>query len=144
MERWQLERWNRDDIFAGHGQRLTTRGEHAHAARTFDDLIDELSRSSEKVLAVVQYKQQLLVLQVSKQQRQRVRGCLVSQVQAGRNGVADQGAIPNLGKLDEPGAVPETTTELRCGANCQPGLTHTAWADKAQQAGRGELRSELR
>src|SRR5438128_1458788 len=60
----------------------------------------------------VEAEQQLLVLQVGEQDLQRLQSGLVSQVQGCEHGVGHQGSIANLGELDQPGAVRESTSEL--------------------------------
>jgi hypothetical protein len=55
-------------VFTSHRERLPTGRDHPHTRRPPEDVADQLSRRFEQVLAVVEDKQRLLVLEVGMQQ----------------------------------------------------------------------------
>jgi hypothetical protein len=127
-----------------HRQRLAAGGDDTDARRCSDDLGHKQGGSFEQMLAVVHHQQQLLVAQVGEQQIARRRRGLVPQVQRGQHGVAHKGRIPNVGKLDQPCAVPETARDVGRGLDGQPSLADAAWPDEADQTRRSELLLEFR
>ena len=122
-----------------HRQRLAAGGDHSDTGRGSDDLGDKLGGCFEQVLAVVHHQQELLVLQVRAQQRQRLGRGLVAQVQSRHDGVADQRGVLNLRELDHPCAAREAAREIGRTPNRQAGLADTAWPGEADQAGPGQL-----
>ena len=139
----QLQRRDRDDVLAGDGQRLPARGDNPHARRGLEDVGHEQRGRVEQVLAVVHEEQQLPVPQVGAQEVARLGGSLVAQVQGREDRVVDQGGVPDVGQLDQPGAVREGSSEIGPAPDREAGLADAARADEGDQADRGELLPEL-
>jgi hypothetical protein len=127
-----------------HRERLTAGGNHAHARRGPDDLGHELSGCSEQMLAVVHFQQQLLVLQVRKQESHGLARGLVPQVQRRHDGVADECRLQHLGELNQPSAAAEAAAEICRGPDGQARLADPARPDEADQACLGELLPDFR
>src|SRR2546425_8162439 len=72
-----------------------------------------------------------------------IRGGLVAQVKGQHQGTAHQAGIPDVRQLDQPGAVPEATGEIRPDPDRQAGLAHSSRPDQAEQSRLGELRSDF-
>jgi len=68
---------------------------------------------------------------------------LVSQVERRDHGVRHEGAIANLGELDQPGAVGESPSEVGCDSKGESTLPGSPWPNEADQAGGRELLPDL-
>jgi hypothetical protein len=120
-------------VLTGHRQRLPAGRDHPYARRRGEQVADEPGGRFEQVLAVVEDQQQLLVPEVGAQPGGRLGRSLVAQAEGGHDGVADQGRIPQLRELDQPGATPETPAEVGRDPDRQAGLAHTTRAYQADQ-----------
>jgi len=68
---------------------------------------------------------------------------LVSEVERRDYGVRHEGAIANLGELDPPGAVGESTSKVCCDSKGEPSLTGSPWPNEADEASGRELLPDL-
>jgi hypothetical protein len=131
VSRRHLQRRNGDDVLAWHLERLAARRDHRQPGRSPKDLGHQRSHRSEKVFTVVEQEQQLPVLQVGEQDLQRLDAGLVSEVQGCKHGVGYEGAIANLGELDQPRAVRESPSEIGRNPKSEAGFPDTSWAHEA-------------
>jgi hypothetical protein len=99
-------------VLAWHLERLSRCSDQRQPGRGAKDFGHQGSDVSEEVLTVVEDEQQLPVLQVGEQDLQRLDCGLVSEVEGCEHGVGHQSPIANLGELDQPGAVRESTSKV--------------------------------
>ena len=122
-----------------HRERLPAGGNDTHARRGFHHVGHDLGGCFEQVLAVVHDQQQLLVVQVGKQEVQGLERGLVPQVQGRHDGIADQRWVLDFGELDQPSAAAEAACEIGRDPDRQARLADPARPYQADQAGPGEL-----
>jgi hypothetical protein len=139
----EVERWHGDHALALHTQWLPAGRDQAHAGRGPDEVADEPGGCSQQVLAVVDEEQQLLVPEVVEKERRRRGGGLVAEVERRQHGVDDELGVAHLAQLDQPGAVFEAASKIGRDPEPEPALAHPARTDEADQAGAGELLSDL-
>jgi len=95
------------------------------------------------MLTVVQQQQQLAVPYAGQQDLQRPSRGLLPQLQRFHHRAGHHCSIPDLSEFDPPGAVRETTSEVRRNPNTQSGLTDAAGTDQADQTGAGQRLPKL-
>ena len=95
------------------------------------------------MFTVVHHQQEVLVLQIGKEEDEWLGEGLIAQVERGHGGVAYQGRVSNVGQLDQPRAVGEATRQVCRDPDRQAGLANSSRPDQANHASRAELLSNL-
>lgn len=131
-------------MLARHRQRLPAGGDHPYARRRLQHVGHELAGCSQQVLAVVHDQQQFLVLQVRKQESQRLGRGLVPEVQGRHGGVAHGIRVQDFSELNQRSAVTETASEVCRDPDRQACLADPARPRQGDQAGMGKLLSDFR
>src|SRR5205823_9706519 len=87
--------------------------------------------------------QQLLVLEVPKQESDRIGRGLIAQIEGRNDGVGNEPGLAHVGKLDQPRAGGKAPREIGGGADGKTRLAYAARADQADDPGRCQLLAKL-